>query len=241
MQKRILALALAVILIAASFAGCGKKKNMVVSKDGKEYEAVINDNGHKIYNQEGNVAVYEKDDNGKYVKNDKGEKTTMYVIQPDEVFYGQTYENNLLAFTMKDKSWELVGSGRFAKKDTEGQVYIAVTDLGGIPEGFVDVYTYANDSANSKENVALREALTEQGMKMETTVEKVTVTSAMLPAAMETSTIFNADGSVRYYAAAIVFLHDAHLLHINYVCGDMKFYDENVNPLALVNDALYLK
>ncbi len=105
MKQRIIAAALAVLLVALSFSACGKKK-MITVPNGMEYEAVTDENGDYVTNERGDAAVYYKDENGKYQKDENGEKVTAYVAFPKEVAQGLSYETPYIKFTMPE-GWEV--------------------------------------------------------------------------------------------------------------------------------------
>ncbi len=77
MSKKIIAiLTIITILFVCVFAACEKNDEDNIYIDNKEYDFVTDENGEKILDDEGRFIVYSKDENGKDVTNESGERVT---------------------------------------------------------------------------------------------------------------------------------------------------------------------
>lgn len=156
MKQRIIAAALAVLLVALSFSACGKKKT-IITKNGQEYEVVTDENGEFVTGLDGDVAVYSKDENGKYQKDENGDKLKVYVDFPRAVADSSSYETPYFKLTMPE-GWkaEKDVEGSFLKADNE-KIQISVDEASTLNEEYtmdryVSIQTGAVDSLNALEN-----------------------------------------------------------------------------------------
>ncbi len=76
MSKRIIAiLTVITILFVCVFAACEKKDSDYT--DTKDFDLVTDENGEKVLAEDGQLLVYAKDEKGKYVTNESGERETL--------------------------------------------------------------------------------------------------------------------------------------------------------------------
>ena len=243
MQKRILALALAVILIAASFAGCGKKKDVVESKDGLEYEAVTDAQGNKTFTGEENVLVYQKDKDGNYIKDDKGEKKTVSVkVENGRIVTDDSLETKTFKFAFPRKDWYTNPRGRFYKEDTDGEVSLGVYEIPRLAEGETRDTVYERFQLYVKQ-------LEEETAKPETeyTVDAqlydtvVTDKKLVLKGIDEKIYLKGQEGVHQHYATAYVFTEDGRIYNFDYACTKGEFYDESIDLVQIINDYFIAK
>lgn len=111
-KKIIAALMVATVLFVCVFTACGKQK-YTNPQTGKKYEIVTDEEGKRVLSDDGELLVYETDDNGKYVTDANGEKVTQA-----QGFVGQVeFENGVI----EDYAYRLqLPDGWKADKDTFG-------------------------------------------------------------------------------------------------------------------------
>ena len=77
MSKKLIAiLMVATIVFVCGFASCKKEENVYTNE--KEFQFVTDENGEKVYGEDGQLIVYVTDEDGKAVTNADGEKETVY-------------------------------------------------------------------------------------------------------------------------------------------------------------------
>ena len=128
MEKKIIAVALVLVLIVTAFTACGKKY-LMQEFDGIEYPVVTDDEGNTILNESNGVAFYVTDENNEIATNDKGETQTNWVtlksdLATDDILAGDFYRLTV------PKGWEAAGgAGRLEKKDTNEMCCITPVTL----------------------------------------------------------------------------------------------------------------
>ena len=239
MTKKIISIVLACILIAGCFAGCGKKENQVVSHN-KEYEAVKDKDGNYIYDDDGYIAVYQKDENGKKKKNEDGEPMTVYVKAPKEITSDTAVETPNYKVDVKDNSWELINS-KYYKKDTEQKVVYSVIDYYPLDEKNSNLLEYVNSLYETEATKEFLKNLAEQGYTEESLIEEIKITDAQVDAVYNKYTIKDKDGNVQYHGESIYSKANDKLLIIEYTCNEGKYYDADFDMKSFVNKNLTIK
>lgn len=241
MNKKLIAAALAVLLVALSFSACGKKKT-ITAKNGKEYEVVTDENGNMQYGAEDDVYVYQKDEKGKYVLDENGEKKQLTVqiagAAVDEKH--NTIETEDYRFTFDQKGWEVSSYGTFFLKDSDDNAVMQILYSGTLEQnGNLETVFEAQkkawqllvDNYNSQN----------EGRKAELKVQDVKITDKQVEAKRLESYVYDIDGKVLSYSSYIFFTTHGKLYRISFDCTDGKYYDPNLDVLAAVNEGLVIK
>ena len=105
MEKKIIAIALVLVLMVTAFVGCTKGKKFV-DADGYEHLLCLDEEGNTVLNDEGKLVVYITEPDGKIREDDDGEPMTGYVAFPEQVIKGNTLETPDYKITLSDE-WEL--------------------------------------------------------------------------------------------------------------------------------------
>ena len=149
MNKKILALALAIVFIATAFTAC-KKGPELTEINGNEYPLAQDDNGETIINEENQIAVLVTDRNNEVLTYEDGENQTHWVqingplLMEDKI---QTKEYSLGI----PEGWEgdEIG-GRVIKKGTDSKCYIQVKKMATLTgEETLDTYLEQVDAQNT--------------------------------------------------------------------------------------------
>lgn len=243
MSKKIIALALATMLLVLSFSACGKKKeNIITAPGGKEYEAVTDENGKQIIDGD-DIRVYKTDENGEYVTDAEGNKETVLIEYPKQIVNDKDkiYETKDIRFTIQDNAWLLATDGVFIMKDKEGSVKAMVKDIDSVGENFIGIKAYVDKEINNDINLQLFEELDKQGYTVEIHQEDVELTSKMIQGIAVEYQVKDPEGKMFHYAYNIYFLYNARIFRAEYSCLNGAFYDETVNPYTLFNTGLTFK
>ncbi len=238
MKQRIIAAALAVLLVALSFSACGKKKT-IITKNGQEYEVVTDENGEFVTGLDGDVAVYSKDENGKYQKDENGDKLKVYVDFPRAVADSSSYETPYFKLTMPE-GWkaEKDVEGSFMKADNE-KIIFSVDEASTLNdeytmEKYVDIQTGAVDSINNMGN--------NDGKISYEVKERTPITDENRRCIEIAMTVQNENGTTIAEQHLFYIYNEIVMLRFSFVCQDetqlgkidgYSFLQENVNFKAL--------
>lgn len=128
MEKKIIAVALVLVLMVTVFTACGKKY-LIKEFDGLEYPLVTDDEGNTILNESNGIAFYVTNENNEIVTDDKGETQTNWVtlksdLATDDILAGDFYRLKV------PEGWEADGgAGRLEKKDSNEMCCITPVSL----------------------------------------------------------------------------------------------------------------
>lgn len=142
MSKKLIAAMMALtILFVCIFAACNKDKDedrAYIEND--EYEFVTDENGSRVYNEDGEFLVYATDEDGKQVTKENGEKETL--AQPFQPVDDKgTYEEYGYKITLPEGWKSTDKTGTFANKEKEQQFEITVVN-----KTYDDYYKFNKDT-----------------------------------------------------------------------------------------------
>lgn len=242
MNKKILALALAIVFIATAFTAC-KRGPELTKINGMELPLETNKDGETIINEDNQIAVLVTDRDNEVLTYADGENQTYWVqingplVIEDKV---QTKECTLGI----PSGWEGDSiSGRVIKKNTDGKCYIQLTKMKTLKDKeSLDAYLEGIDA----QNTAIAEAfadeeqmntLIEQNPSFETfrgctySVAKSTavLTSKTLNCQVRVNKITDKDGNVIHFAENYYFVADKTIYKLDYICEEGKGYKDNFN------------
>lgn len=142
MSKKLIAAMVALtILFVCVFAACNKDKDedrAYIEND--EYDFVTDENGSRVYSDDGEFLVYATDEDGKTVTNAKGEKETLgqpfQPIDDDGVYEDYGYKIEL------PEGWKATNqNGVFENKEKE-----QVLDITVVNKTYDEYYTFNKDT-----------------------------------------------------------------------------------------------
>lgn len=246
MNKKIMAIALAMVFIATAFTAC-KKEIETMKISGGEYPVYRDDDGELVINEENKIAILVTDrQNQEVVTEEGGEPQTYWLPMNvdtigDGFIQGKNYKLNI------PDGWEGSEKGRIFKKRTDEKCYIEFRYLAKLKSGetldsILEQQDQVNDTlAEAMKDEAQMNALMEQKPELteaiksfigsECTFEKKTATISKdnIPCTVRVTKIVNASGKLVQYAEDYYFVHDGLLYEVKYTCLEGVGYDDSFN------------
>lgn len=238
MNKKILALALAIVFVATAFTAC-KKTPELTEINGKEYPLETNKDGNTIINDENQIAVIVTDKNGEAIKVGDGENQTHWLqINGPIVIEGKVQSGNYSFGIPSGWEGEEI-SGRVVKSGTDGDCYIQIMKVKTLDtDEKLETYLEQIDA----QNTAIAEAFNDEE-QMATLIAAnpsyeefagcqytVAEGSVLLPGGMHSlsrvNKIVNKDGKLLHYAENYYFLDGKDVYKVDYICENGNGYDE---------------
>lgn len=238
MEKKIIAVACVLVILAVTLAACGSKYLVITDEHGYTHLAVTDAEGNTVLDENGDIQVYVTDESGDPVTLENGAYDVAAVTFPDAVANGNTLETPDYTLTMPD-GWTAQDNGRFLRDDTDGNAYVLVTAFGERPEGeTVDQYL---------ENAGTMDALNDFAEQLKSeypdtvlSQQSCVFTAQQLDARMIELRVPAEDGSMYYYAINIYFIYENQLYKADYICRHGS-YDETFDAFGALNSGLVMK
>ncbi len=242
MNKKILALALAIVFIATAFTAC-KKGPELTEINGNEYPLETNKDGETIVNEDNQIAVLVTDRNNEVLTYENGENQTHWVQISGPLVIEDKLQTKEYTFGIPE-GWEGNEiSGRVVKKGTDGQCYIQAVKVATLKgEESLDMYLESVDAQNTAIAEAFADeeqmnALIEQNPDIaeykgcKYTIAKNTrmLTSVSLNCQVRTHKIVDKDGKLIHFAENYYFVADKSIYKLDYICEGGNGYDESFN------------
>lgn len=234
MEKKIIAVACVLVILAVTLAACGSKYLVVENDDGMEYAAVTDEEGKTVVNEQGDIVVYVTDVDGDLVTDTNGEPQTNSITIPSVIADGDTVETADYTLTMPD-GWTANSNGRFTRDDNEN-VYLQITNFGELEDQTLDTYV-----ASMQENINALLAQTQQeypSASVEYSNHTLSQANRMDSRVVEFR-VPDADGSMAYYAMNVYFVYQGELFKVDYIC--VGSYDESFDVLGVLDYSLVMK
>ena len=248
MDKKIIAVALVLVLMVTAFVGCGQKYK-TTEIGGKDYLLQTDVEGNTIVKEEGIVAVV-TDRDGEIITYENGENQTYYVPIPgslviDGVVRGDNFKLNIL------DGWTSTDNNIIFKDKTDNKCYIQFTKIIDKFEKDENLDTYLEKVDEQDEKVA--EAFSNEetmnnlikdnpyiasfkGGKY--TIEKsdTVLTTDSIHCQVRIHKIVDKDGKVVHYAENYYFVSYKSVYKLDFVCMDGEGYDETFNFKAYADE-----
>lgn len=237
MEKKIIALALALVLMVTVFAGCSSKKRETSEINGKDYILATDTDGNTIINEENQIVAVVTDKNGEVITYENGEDQTYHVqldgsMAIDGVARSDKYSINV------PEGWSVLPNGRIAKDKTDDKCYIQFTEIGKFEKDEnLDTYL-ANIDEQDKQ---LAGALEKEGYKLTVDKSEAVLNSGSLHCKVYTYKVVDADGKVVHYAEQCYFTSDGAGYILGYACLDGVGYDESFDFKAFATSNFTFK
>ena len=238
MEKKIIAVALVLVIMVTAFVGCGQKYK-TTKINGGEYILHTDAEGNTVVENNQFVAVV-TDNNGEPITFGNGEPQTFYVPVPgsipiDGIMYGSNFTLKLL------DGWTSTDVDRVNKDKTDNKCYIQFLESRTLDEEetFEEAFKETEEINNQLIETINNEEKLKELMKTNPEVEKYlgskgtydistgTFTTNAYPYRNYKSKIVDKNGNVIHYAESTYFLVNKTIYCMNYVCTDGVGYDES--------------
>ncbi len=223
MNKKILAIALAIVFIATAFTAC-KRGPELTKINGNEYPLATNKDGETIINEDNQIAVLVTDENNEVITYESGEDQTHWMQINGPMVIGDSVQTKLYTLGAPN-GWEALENGRVEKKNTDSKCYIHFLQNSTVAK-FDDFETYIATIDSQNEEVAA--AMEAKDYKVESESSSTTLQSN-LNCVVRKYKITDASGNLFHYAENYYFESNGKIYSVNYVCEDGKGYDSSFN------------
>ncbi len=130
MKNRITALSVILtVIIILTFAGCNNGHKIYVDPVGSTYYAVTDEKGNTVLNNEGNIVVYQTDDNGDIITDTSGVYQTVANYFPEQIIKGDFVQTPTYTLTLPG-GWSAQEDdfGKYTKKSADASVEISIIE-----------------------------------------------------------------------------------------------------------------
>lgn len=232
MEKKIIAVACALLMLVMAFTACGKV--IVTGDNGIEYEAVTDEEGNTVVNEDGEILVYVTDGDGDYIEDANGEPQTNVIDFPSVIAGDGIVETPYYTLTVPE-GWTAEDDGRLVRDDN-GSTYIQITRLGeagGVtPQAYVEARQGMIDGVVSQLQADYPDTAV--------TYASHAFTAQQLDSYVAELRAPQSDGTMFYYAMNIYFVYDGYLYKVDYICSNGS-YDATFDALAVLDQNLVMK
>ncbi len=258
MNKKIIALALAIVFIVTAFTAC-KQKIETMKIGGGEYPVYKDDKGELVVNEKNEMAILVTDrQNKEVITYENGEPQTYWLPMNmetigDGFIQGKNYKLNI------PSGWEGNENGRVEKKRTDGKCYIKFAYLAKVKSGeTLDTILKTQDETNEilakalKDEAKMNQLIQQNPDKAEEfkaiigsecTIDKSTATISKdnIPCAVRVTKVVNPSGKILQYAEDYYFISDGKLYSVRYACDGGEGYDSSFNFGQYLKDGFTFK
>lgn len=246
MQKRIIAVACAVIIIATLFVSCKKDMGYKLGKDelGFEHAYVTDAEGNTVLDENGNILVYQTDKNGEIATDENGEQKQNFINMPtNAIIEDDTVEIKLFKYNVP-KGFKANQLGWLMKSGTEDKCYInvvyaATLDEDTTLEEYIDELTFKNTALIKAINDG--EYIDDGFKTAENTREPINIANGKAKAICDTYKFLSAEDKVVHYASATYFTLGSDVYVASYCCIDGVGYDESFDFVSWLQNDLIIK
>ena len=236
MNKKILAVALALLFVVTAFTACKSKLDMT-EINGNEYPLMTDKDGETIVNQDNQVAVLVTDREGEVITYADGEDQTYWLqldgdYVTDDMIQGKLYKLGV------PKGWTGNKYGRVEKDKTDGKCYIKFTTHSKLKaEETLETYLEIVDANDESIAEAINDPIQmEELIKKNPSFEiykdcKCTINKSTgmivgsISVDIRTFKIVDKDGNVVHYTENYYFVSKGTVYSVDYACVDGEGYD----------------
>lgn len=229
MEKKIIAVALVLVLMVTVFVGCSKKLE-TIKVNGMDIVPATDKEGNTIINDDFNIAFYVTDANNKLVTDENGEPQTNWLqindtLSGEDVIVAEDYRFNI------PEGWSSNG-WKMEKDKTEGKCYIQRVLISEITDE-INFQTYSE--VMEKQNNEAKELLEKEGCKVQIEKGETTITLKQIPCVNYLFKVVDKDGKLVHYSENYFYIEDNNIYVIEYTCLDGVGYDEEFDFWAYLN------
>ncbi|MBQ5677926.1 MAG: hypothetical protein IIV47_03585 [Clostridia bacterium] len=247
MEKKIIAIALVLVVMVTAFVGCGQKyKTTKVGNN--EYLLHTDAEGNTIIKDDQLVAVV-TDRDGEIITYENGENQTYYVPIPgslviDGIVRGDNFTLNIL------DGWTSTDYNRIIKDKTDNKCYIQFTQLIKEFGKGENINTYLETVDKNNQDVidifADEEAMEEliksnpavakyKGCTYTIEKDETVISKDNIPCQVRIHKAVDKDGNLIHYAENYYFMLDKSLYSLDYACEDGVGYDAEFDFKSYAN------
>ena len=223
MNKKILALALAIVFIATAFTAC-KKGPELTKINGKDYPLAQDDNGETIINEKNQIAILVTDENKEVIKYEDGEDQTRWLQINGALIIDDKIQTKDHSFNIPEGWQGEESSARVVKDGTNGKCYMQLVQV-TTPKNQEAIETYLKKL--DEQNESLIPGLKAQGYTL--TVEDSTDGFQGRNHIKYVYKITDSNGQIVHYVENYYFEAEKNIYTITYACENGVGYDETFN------------
>lgn len=221
MEKKIIAIALVLVLMVTVFVGCSKKYE-TTKINGNEFALVTDKEGNTIVDESYRVAFYVTDSEGNIEKDENGEKITNWYQLKNTITDEEKIQSDLYEMAIID-GWGTNSVGIMTKDDTDDKCYIKYIQLAEVTNDLtLKSYLETVEEQNNK----VIDALKEEGYIVEYSKESRQITLKAKECTYYQFKVIDNEGNVIHYAENYYFVHGNAISKLEYACQDGVGYDE---------------
>ena len=229
MSKKIIAVALIMVLMVTMFTAC-KEKYIVEKINGIEYPVVVDKEGNTIINDKYQVAVYVTDEDGKVKKTD-GEAQTNWVELNHVVLNEEMIQDAFYTLTIGE-GWSADEIGRMVKDGTDGSCYIKCAKVGQVTKE--EPFKKYLETKEAQINELIKE-FEKENVKAELKKGTANLNKGNLDCTTYVLTIYDANNKLIHYAENFYYTRNDSIYKIEYMCLNGVGYDENFSLQSYLN------
>lgn len=247
MEKKIIAIALVLVVMVTAFVGCGQKYK-TTKVGNKEYLLHTDAEGNTIIKDDKLVAVV-TDRDGEIITYENGENQTYYVPIPgslviDGIVRGDNFTLNIL------DGWTSTDNNRINKDETDNKCYIKFEKIVKEFEINENIDTYLDEVDNQNQKIVdafeneetLNNLIKDNPEMAQLKGSKFTVEKSNTSLSKDNTScqvriykITDKDGKVIHYAENYYFVSEKALYKLDYICEGGVGYDENFDFKSYIN------
>ncbi len=231
MEKKIIAIALVLVLMVTALVGCSKKYE-TTKLNGKEYLLVTDDEGNTVINDKNQVAAVVTDEDGEIITYENGEQQTYQVqlygpVVVDGAARGTNYKINI------PQGWTAIDGDKISKDKTEDNCYIQFAKVIEFDkDNNLDTYLEKIETQNKQ----LVSGFEKEGYTLTVDESDIVLTADNLHCRAYIYKVVDADGKLIHYAENYYFAVSKTAYKLSYVCEDGIGYDETFNFKSYANE-----
>lgn len=232
MEKKIIAVVCALIIVITMFVSCSKAKGPKIQLDNGEFYLATDAQGNTMVNDDGDLIVYVQDENGEFLTDENHERKTNIADFPDNLVSDDKYETQDFVFTLP-KGYTVSEDGKIMAKGAT-KSYLTIKNYGKM-----NTIEYL---AELEKNIQIANTFYEEAKKQNpnTTLDifNKEITSGKIKAdVIDFKTI---QGENHYISVNVYFLYEEELYSVFYNCSD-DTYDPAFDVVQFVTDNLTWK
>lgn len=221
MNKKILAVALALLFVVTAFTACKSKLEMT-KINGKEYPLMTDEDGNTVVNEDNQVAVLVTDEDGDVIKYENGEDQTRWIQLPGSVVVNNAIQDKEYKMIIPEGWTGSSARGRIFKDGTDEKCYMSFAKISEVSEDMnLEIYLESIDEQNEE----LGPTLEDIGQTL--TVDKSEDSIKGINYNKYVYKIVDGNGQVIHYVENYYFTTEKNMYLLTYACEKGIGYDES--------------